>query len=78
MKEQLHEWVKQNHTRKKVVFLAIASTGVLAIVIGVVSIAILAVTGLFLLITGIGSFLLGRHLLVHAKAWQQRYLANAK
>jgi len=77
MKEQLIEWVEQDHRRKKIVFWAMLFGGSVAIVIGVISIAILAVAGLFLLVTGIGSFLVGRHLLAHAKVWRERYLTNS-
>lgn len=77
MKEQLMEWVEQDNRRKKIVFWAMSIGGFIAIVIGVVSIAILAVAGLFLLVTGIGSFLVGRHLLTHAKVWRERHLTDS-
>ena len=76
MREHLMEWVEQEHRRKKMVFWALSVGGSVAIVIGVVSIAILAVAGLVLLVTGVGSLLVGKHLFAQAKIWRQRHLSG--
>lgn len=58
----------ENHElRRKVVHWAIIIAGITAIVLGIVGIAILAVMGLMLLASSIGSILLGRYLLRMAR-----------
>lgn len=65
----------ENHElRRKVVYWAFIISGITAIVLGIVGIAILAVMGLMLLASSIGSILLGRYLLRMARnraEWHQ-------
>jgi len=78
MKEkELAEMRKQHELRKKqIIFWAILASGIVVIVVGVISVAILAVVGLMLLAAALGSIFLGKYLLGLAKAWRQRHLAN--
>lgn len=63
-------------TRKKIVFGMMFGAGIIAVIICIVSIAILVIGGLMLLITAIGSMFMGRYLLGHAREWRQRHLTD--
>ena len=61
---------------KKTVFRLMTAGGVTLIVMGAVSIAILAMAGLCLLVTGIGCLLAGKHLINCAKTWREQHLRD--
>jgi uncharacterized membrane protein HdeD (DUF308 family) len=75
-REESRETLIRDQQRKKAVFWLMTAGGVIAMVIGAVSLVVLAVAGLCLLMTGVGSLLVGRLLLSHAKAWRERHLAD--
>jgi ABC-type phosphate transport system auxiliary subunit len=76
MKEQVKDWAARDPKREKLVYWTMTGCGGMAMVIGVVSIAVLAVAGMFLLITAVGSLLVGRFLLRNAREWRQRHPIN--
>ena len=67
MDENQLESIRRDETRRKVLFWGLLLSGVAAMVIGIIGIAILAVVGLLVLAMSIGSVLLGRFLLRHAR-----------
>lgn len=75
MRETIQGWIQEDEMRKKAAFWLILAAGIAVIAVGIISIVILILGGLFLIIMAIGSMLLGRYLL--RLAWRQQRLNNS-
>lgn len=59
---------------RKAIFWLMTLGGIAAMVIGAISLAVMAAAGLCLLIAGVGSLVVGKYLLSYAKAWRELHL----
>ena len=76
MQQSRPQWPEQSERHKKIVFWTLLVAGIAVLVVGIVSIAILAVVGALLMASGIGGVFLGRYLLRLAQTWRQEHLIN--
>jgi uncharacterized membrane protein len=61
------EAMQRDELRRKVIFWGLLLSGIVAMMIGIIGIVILTVVGLLVLAMAVGSVLLGRFLLRHAR-----------
>ncbi len=67
MNDNQLEAMRRDELRRKVIFWGLLLSGIVAMMIGIIGIVILTVVGLLVLAMAIGSVLLGRFLLRHAR-----------